>query len=209
VVMEGISGHVPALLPKTVTDTFTCVRSKHPHHPHHPHQIRLARIRSPVVLLCTLSAHFASENCGAEHRSRMLESAPEAAIRWLLMDTESDHSSNDGRQLAISNPNVEVLPRFRGRRPSLRSLTGTARESASLYRAWKTGLIDRGNYMAGIRGLAVHSTILTACEQEKLREYAASMQQQLEQLQQGRDLPPYGHYGADVSPEPMTAGGGG
>jgi hypothetical protein len=109
------------------------------------------------------------------------------------MDTESDRFSNDGRALATSDPNVELLPRFTGRRPSLRSLTGTARESASLYVAWKKGVIQRGDYMAGIRGLAVHKDVLVAVEHERMRIQQGEMQQQLEEILSRPQQPQYGY----------------
>ena len=109
--------------------------------------------------------------------------------------------------MELSTTNAEVLQRFRGRRPSLRSLTGTARESASLYVAWKRGMIQRGDYMAGIRGLAVHSGILTACEQEKMREYMGNLEQQAQALLAQRERTPFG-YGSDYGDAGAAIDGG-
>jgi hypothetical protein len=100
---------------------------------------------------------------------------------------------------------VQILPRFRGRRPSLRSLTGCARESASLYRCWKSGVLDGATYMRGIRGLAVHATILTSIEQERMREHMANLEQQAQQLLEQRGRNPFG-YGSDyASDDPVPA----
>jgi hypothetical protein len=131
----------------------------------------------------------------------MLKNADETAINWHCMDTETQDSGNDGKALANSTFHGEIIQRFRGRRPSLRSLTGTCRESASLYVAWKRGYISRADYLVGVRGLSVHKDVLVALEQERMREYADSMQQQLEQLQQRPALTPYASYGVVEQPE--------
>jgi hypothetical protein len=119
-----------------------------------------------------------------------LESASITALIFAFMDIETDDSGSDGKALATSSPNVEVLPRFRGRRPSLRSLTGTARESASLYVAWKRGMISRSDYLVAARGLSIHKDILAAIDQERVRviaEHASGLQPQIdEKLATGR-----------------------
>ena len=100
------------------------------------------------------------------------------------MDTESQNSGSDDKAIATSTFHGEIIQRFRGRRPSLRSLTGTCRESASLYVAWKRGYISRSDYLTGVRGLSVHKDVLVALEAERMREVGENVQRQLDQLQQ-------------------------
>jgi len=120
------------------------------------------------------------------------------------MDTNSQESASGDGQLVNSTLSGDVLPRFRGRRPSLRSLTGTCRESASLYVCWKHGLISRSDYLTGVRGLSVHKDVLVALESERTRQYAESVQQQMEQLT-SRPAPQMNYGDVDCQPAEHAA----
>jgi len=86
---------------------------------------------------------------------------------------------------------VEVMPRYRRRKLDLKSLSGTARESARRYREWSEGKIDRDSYLVAVKGLSEHRGNLLALEQERQREAIDRMDAQLCELREAPILPAY------------------
>jgi hypothetical protein len=69
-------------------------------------------------------------------------------------------------------------------------------------------MLDRGSYMAGIKGLAVHAGILTSVEHERLREHAANLEVQAKQLLEQRERSPFDYADAGVATATIDADAG-
>jgi hypothetical protein len=89
-----------------------------------------------------------------------------------------------GDERAATPLEGRLLERRRRRRVDLKSLTGTARESAKRYLQWDRGQITGAEYFLAIRGLACHRDNLLAVEHEKQSAHVQEIAARLQRLEQ-------------------------
>jgi hypothetical protein len=103
----------------------------------------------------------------------------------------------------LDTDGAHAMPRYRRRRVDLRTLSGTARESARRYLEWSTGRISTDDYLVSVRGLSEHRGNLLALEQERTREEVAKLHETVSQIRSGAQHIALGHAGdGDAHAEP-------